>query len=436
MNLSEVRLVLTAAVLHILALSAFGQMAQQYQQAAQAYSNAANQCQVPAASACMRQNATYYGCVANQLSGGPSCGSQPTCSTACGGSSGSSGAGNSGFSPANTGNARNDAIANGVGTAIMLLGKWKMAHDAKKAAQDEAATNETSDEDAGDSTHAAQVAAQAEAGQQRILNEASQILLESNALMASNEVDAGSASPGSSPDSTAAIGALLDSGPAAPDATSAISALLDTPDAANGDAPLNPTAAVSALLDTSDGSQSGAPSSNPHTPQSSSMPTGAGPDIQYENLDHPTTPSTITYGTPQQQTPLYTWSPDNPGSTATYCKGQPNVPCEIDFPGSQGANGTSPAPAPAQLTRPDPVTAPNSSADCDALNQSWSQLIAAASANHQSCLNYYIGQGRTGTGTDSGSLCQFQACQQIHNTWTRSMSDGAAAVASCRQALP
>jgi hypothetical protein len=130
----------------------------------------------------------------------------------------------------NTGNAKNDAIANGVGTAIMLLGKWKMAHDDKKAAQAASATNESSDVDADDSTQSAQLAAQAEAEQQRILNEASQILQQSNALMASNEAGAGPASPGSPPDSTAAIGALLDSGSAAPDSTSAINALLDSTD--------------------------------------------------------------------------------------------------------------------------------------------------------------------------------------------------------------
>lgn len=60
-------------------------MSCQYQQAAQAYRNAAAQCQNPAGRSCMLANANYYDCVAAQFGPGGasrSC-TQPSCSTAC-----------------------------------------------------------------------------------------------------------------------------------------------------------------------------------------------------------------------------------------------------------------------------------------------------------------------------------------------------------------
>jgi hypothetical protein len=444
-----------------------------YLQAAQIKDEQAAGCANPAGASCYRQMARYNRCLAAQYSGGGSC--TPTaCTPSCARNNGVGGAGVG--AAANNLTPKEQLAVTGLG----LLLNWAANRNAKKDAQDLPAEDSSDNQAQQEANQAALVAAQEAAEQQRLNDQAAQILQQSNVLLASNDATLGIASPTGAPNSTAVIGSLLDSDSTAPDSTSAINALLNAPDGTNGDAPTTSTAAVSALLDAPDGTngdpsltptaavsalldspddsigdsplgpaanaaalqasnglQSGASSSSLLAPQSSSTPVIPGPDIQYENLDHPAVPSVITYGTPQQPEPLYTWSPDNPGSIATYCKGQPNVPCEIDFPGAQSANSASSAPAtPAQLTRPDPVTAPNSSADCDALNQSWSQVIAAASANHQSCLNYYIGQGRTGTGTDSGSLCWFQACQQIHNTWTRSMSDGAAAVASCRQALP
>jgi hypothetical protein len=89
------RRILAVAFLGIFGtVSAPGQFADTYRQAAQAFNNAAAQCQSPAGAACLRQNANYYNCLANQLGGGGSCGSSPSCSTSCTGSgSGSGGAG-------------------------------------------------------------------------------------------------------------------------------------------------------------------------------------------------------------------------------------------------------------------------------------------------------------------------------------------------------
>jgi hypothetical protein len=70
---------------------AIAQSSDTYQKAAQAYENAASQCQSPAGASCMRQNASYYGCLAHQLQGGGSCSSPPSCSTSCSSSGSGSG---------------------------------------------------------------------------------------------------------------------------------------------------------------------------------------------------------------------------------------------------------------------------------------------------------------------------------------------------------
>jgi hypothetical protein len=241
--------VIVAATL-VLASNMFGQQAQAYRQAAQTWRNAAGQCQEPVASACMNQNAAYCDCLASQL--GPGSGStrctSPSCSTTCR-SGGSGGAGSTGAaysSPdiplANTGNAKADLALNGLG----LLMKWKMAHDAKKAGEDQPHDQSSNYSSPDDS--AAQLAARQAAEQQRLHNEAAQILQESNTLMASNDADAGLPLSNSSPDSTTAIGALLDSGTSSTDSTSAISALLDSTDEPNTSS-VSTANTVASLLD-------------------------------------------------------------------------------------------------------------------------------------------------------------------------------------------
>src|ERR1700732_5399461 len=86
--------ILCGAFLVFASTPSFSQFSSQYRAAAQAYSNAAAQCQNPAGAACMRQNAQYNNVLANQLQGGSACGSPPSCSTACtgGASSGPAGA--------------------------------------------------------------------------------------------------------------------------------------------------------------------------------------------------------------------------------------------------------------------------------------------------------------------------------------------------------
>src|ERR1035437_10301766 len=121
--------------------TAFGQgQADQYRQAATTYNNAAAQCQVPAAAACMRQHATYYSCLANQLGGGPSCNSAPSCSTSCPGGT-SSGSGTPGAvgtalgAAGSTGSVKGDLLMAGVG----LLARWGEARSNKRDADAAAA---------------------------------------------------------------------------------------------------------------------------------------------------------------------------------------------------------------------------------------------------------------------------------------------------------
>jgi hypothetical protein len=240
------RSVAIAAATLVLASNMFGQMAQQYRQAAQLWRNV--QCSVPADQNTANQYASYYDCLANQL--GPGGGSlrctAPSGSTASCGSGGSSSTGGAASSSpniplANTGNAKADLALNGLG----LLLKLKMAHDAQKAAEGQP-QNQASN-GAGQDDSAAQLAAQQAAEQQKLNDEAAQILHESNTLLASN-AGAGPPLPDSSPGSTAAIGALLDSDTSTQDSSSAINALLDSPNDQN--TPTSTTAnAVASLLD-------------------------------------------------------------------------------------------------------------------------------------------------------------------------------------------
>jgi hypothetical protein len=149
-------------------------------------------------------------------------------------------------------------------------------------------------------------------------------------------------------------------------------------------------------------------------------------NVQYENLDHPGVASEIDYGKPQDALPLYKWTPQGTDPSNSYCQAQPNVPCE-QVPNAAGPRD--------QFSTPPNVTSPTSSSDCDALEASWQQTTSAISDNHGACLAYYQGQGRVGTGSETATLCKFQACQEIHNSMVRSTAQGVAAVQACRQAV-
>ena len=157
-----------------------------------------------------------------------------------------------------------------------------------------------------------------------------------------------------------------------------------------------------------------------------------GVNVQYENLDNPTIPSVITYGTPQQPSPLFMWSPDYSNQSVKYSQNQPNTPSEMDFP---QAFDTSSKP---QFTRPAPVSNPSSAADCQSLAAAWSDLQKQTVQNHASCMaNFSAGSGAGRPGADgSGPLCSFQACQESHNSMLRAVAEGNAAVLQCQQSLP
>jgi hypothetical protein len=192
--------ILAFGIIFLVSECADAQMAQQYRQAANLWRSVS--CSVPADQSCANQNASYCDCLANQL--GPGGGSlkcsAPSCSTASCGSSGSSAGANSSpvIPPANTGNAKADAIFNGLG----LLIKWKMDHDAaKNAPNSQQEPKDTSAEDT--------LRAQAEE-QQRINNEAAELLTEANSVQGSPVPAQSAASPSST------IDALLDSSAQAP----------------------------------------------------------------------------------------------------------------------------------------------------------------------------------------------------------------------------
>ena len=211
----------------------FGQsMADTYRMAAQAYNNAAAQCQNPAGAMCMRQNAQYQLCLANQLGGGGSCGNPPTCSTACTGAGGS-GSGGSGplFTPSMSTNPKADAIGNLVGLGISLL--------MKDRSKEETPSPENNVDPA------ALAAEMAAAERQRRDAEASDILQQSNSLFESIN---GSSPQPATPSSTVNLDTLLDNGQPSDASTATINSLLDDSNPVNtGDT--DPAAAVAGLLD-------------------------------------------------------------------------------------------------------------------------------------------------------------------------------------------
>jgi hypothetical protein len=227
----------------LLSINVFGQMAQQYRQAANVWRNAA--CSVPVEQSCANQNAAYYDCLANQL--GPSgaslrC-SAPSCSVASCGGGGSSTSAGTNSSPdipfANTGNAKADLVMNGIG----LLLKWKMTHDANKNASP---NSEPPTSAVGGASTAATESADAELKRERLNDEASQLLAEANSYAPAPE----SALP-LTLDAASTIGALLDSPPPPSNSNvaSQIGGLLDTPDSAPAMGTSIPGGSVAALLD-------------------------------------------------------------------------------------------------------------------------------------------------------------------------------------------
>ena len=233
-----------AAVTLLLTSSALCQMSQQYRQAAQLWRNVS--CSAPADKSCANQEADYMDCLANQLGpggGGMRC-SKPSCSTAsCGSGGGSGGAESSGSSTpdiplVNTGNAKADLVANGLG----LLLKWKLSHDANKSptsAADSANAAKPND----DAANEAAQAAQAEMARKQINDSANQLLAEASAYTIAP-------TPSAVPETNSAIGALFDSPAPAPDPSPSVSGqinnLLDSP----APDPNSPAGAVAALLDT------------------------------------------------------------------------------------------------------------------------------------------------------------------------------------------
>jgi hypothetical protein len=127
--------------LFLSATGALGQFSDTYQKAAQAYENAAAQCQSPAGASCMRQNATYYSCLASQLQGGGGCGAQPSCSTAC--TSSGPGVGSSGQGATGAGLSSKQQLAlTGLSLALNWLSNRHHHSDetAPQAEEGEAAT--------------------------------------------------------------------------------------------------------------------------------------------------------------------------------------------------------------------------------------------------------------------------------------------------------
>ncbi len=186
---------LCAALLLFTSGPAFSQFSSQYRAAAQAYSNAAAQCQNPAGAACMRQNAQYNNCLANQMQGGSACGNPPSCSTACTGGASSSGPGSAllGVGGMSSGNAKADAIGKLFGFGIQQI----MNNDSNDSTPERAAPDPAA--------VAAQAAAAVAAAQQNANAQAAQTLQEANSLMASMNASSST----SAPDSTAALSSLL-----------------------------------------------------------------------------------------------------------------------------------------------------------------------------------------------------------------------------------
>ena len=219
-------------------------MADTYRMAAQAYTNAAAQCQNPAGAMCLRKNAEYQICLANQLAGGPSCGNPPPCSTSCiGGGSAGSGGSVPLLTPSMAISPKADAIGNLVALGISLFMKDK--------SNEQPATEENNVDPAA---LAAQMAA---AEKQRRDAEASDILQKSNNLFESIN---GSSSPPTAPSSTVNLDVLFDNGQPSDASTSAINALLGNSDQSNANSS-DPTSTVTGLL-----SQDATADSDPNQP--------------------------------------------------------------------------------------------------------------------------------------------------------------------------
>lgn len=169
-----------------------------YQAAAQAYANAANQCQNAGGNAaCLRQFASYY------QSCGDACGSPPSCTPLCTGGGGATGALGSAMSPAMTTAQRAVAadqnkvqqVDNLVNMGISLFSMFESNKSSAPPA------------DSAPAPDPAAAAAAAAAAQQQLYNaEAASILADANAYMASD-----SAAPApAQPDPNATLDNLLD----------------------------------------------------------------------------------------------------------------------------------------------------------------------------------------------------------------------------------
>jgi hypothetical protein len=354
--------------------TAVAQSSDTYQKAAQVYENAASQCQSPTGASCMRQNASYYSCLAHQLQGGGGCIAPPSCSTSC--SSPGSGSGASTLGTAASGLNQKQQLAI---TGISLALTWLSNHH-----RDDAAAPQTAEDEAA-------TAAQREA------HEAAVEAAIAQADQASSELaDLRTAITSGADPST--LGGMYGQGPIDP------MVALRNQLTAGGPVPRAGNAVDPGVTPVGDGTM----------------------NVQYENLDHPGVASEIDYGKPQEALPLYKWTPEGADPSNSYCQAQPNVPCE-QVPNAAGPRD--------QFSTPPNVTSPASSSDCDALDANWQQTTSAISANHGACLASYQGQDRVGTGSETDTLCRFQACQEVHNSMYRAAAQRLAAVQACRQAV-
>jgi hypothetical protein len=233
--------------------------------------------------------------------------------------------------------------------------------------------------------------AEAEARQQALNADAAQLLLQANAMLASQPTTPAVAS--AQPDPNTTLTNLLDNEPPTDTSTQEVSALLGEGNTPPGSPPPPDTTSTVADLLGAGTPQAG---TQPSAACTQLPPDGSSSNVQCENLDHPTVPSTITFGEPQQPLPLYQWSAPGTDPATTYCQNQPNVPCEENF--------IAPVPRP-QFSTPPPVTSPQSASDCTALAANWDSTIAEAATNHRQCLSYYHGESREGAPGELPALC-------------------------------
>lgn len=250
-SMTRASLRLLIGILAITSAAVAQNIQQNYWQAAQAYNNAAAQCQNAAGAACLRQNASYYQCLGNAMqAGGPSinsCGAAPSCSSSCTGSP-STGAVSPGAGSGQLNPFCNDPANKAVGLMLQNVGacggglsptalkfnaiqknlqmKQQMVNNAGNAIfgivslfghNNNAAAAPPDSEIVPEPDPAAVAAAQ----QSQINADASALLASVNALV-----------PGGAPDSpaqpnpNAALSALLDDTPAANTSSAAINSLL------------------------------------------------------------------------------------------------------------------------------------------------------------------------------------------------------------------